>query len=311
MHGNMGGCLGGFLIKFSFLMSELRRRNVVKNALLYLATSWLLLQTAEVLFPALRIETWAFPLLIGLLTLFFLPALIFSWVYELTPEGLKLEKEIDKSAQDEDGSQDKIASGIKIDRVIVVLLMVAISAVAFDRLVPETMAVNLGDEGEAGGKSRDGLISAQSVHEGAPVPEDGSIAVLSFTTFGDEPGTESYGDSVSEQVLNLLAHTQDLKVRSRSSSFVFRGQNLSTLQLGQALDVANLVEGSVHYFDGQIRITAQLVDTASDRILWSETYDRPLANLLHVQSQIAAEIAAAVKKTLLTGAQASLSCKQF
>jgi TolB-like protein len=164
------------------------------------------------------------------------------------------------------------------------------------------MAVNLGDEGEAGGKSRDGLISAQSVHEGAPVPEDGSIAVLSFTTFGDEPGTESYGDSVSEQVLNLLAHTQDLKVRSRSSSFVFRGQNLSTLQLGQALDVANLVEGSVHYFDGQIRITAQLVDTASDRML---------ANLLHVQSQIAAEIAAAVKKTLLTGAQASLSCKQF
>ena len=92
---------------------------------------------------------------------------------------------------------------------------------------------------------------------------------------------------------------------------MFRGQNLSTLHLGQALDVANLVEGSVQYFDGQIRITAQLVDTASDRILWSETYDRPLANLLNVQSQIAAEIAAAVKKTLLTGAQASLSCKQF
>jgi hypothetical protein len=146
-------------------MSELRRRNVVKNALLYLATSWLLLQTAELLFPALRIETWAFPMLIGLLTLFFFPALIFSWVYELTADGLKLEKEIDKSAQGEDGSQDKIASGIKIDRVIVVLLIVAIAAVAFDRLVPETMAVNLGDEGEAGGKSRDGLISAQKARQ--------------------------------------------------------------------------------------------------------------------------------------------------
>lgn len=290
VHGIVSGCLGGFPIKFTFLMSELRRRHVVKNALLYLATSWLLLQTADVLFPALRIESWAFPLLIGLLTLFFVPALIFSWIYEMTPEGLNLEKNVE-----EHGSQEKTTSGIKIDKVVAVLLVIAIAAVVVDRLVPESVAPSLGLKAAADRKPPDGPAPAQSV------AEVGSIAVLSFINVGDEPGAESFGDGISEQVLTLLAHTHELKVTSRSSSFALTGQNLNTHQLGDALDVANLVEGSVHYFDGQIRITAQLVDTACDRILWSETYDSPLINELIVQGHIAAEIAAAVKTTLLAG----------
>ena len=283
-------------------MSELRRRHVVKNALLYLATSWLLLQTADILFPFLRVEVWALPLLIGLLTLFFVPAMIFSWVYEMTPEGLKLEKQV------EHDSPQMIASGIKIQKVVIVLLVLTIVIVVLDRLVPETSAIDIGSEGGAG-KNSDGVASAQSVTEGPPVPADRSIAILSFINVSYEPVNESFGDSISEQVLNLLARTHELQVTSRTSAFTYKDKNLTTRQLGQALNVANLLEGSVHYFDDQVRITTQLINTSSDRILWSETYDKPLLSVLVVQDQIAAEIVAAIKATLLTdGLLHELTC---
>jgi TolB-like protein len=226
--------------------------------------------------------------------LFFVPALIFSWVYEMTSEGLRPEREVEYN------SPEMINSGLKINKVVAVLLVIAIATVAADRLLPESSAIVDGSEGAAD-KELNCLVSVQSMTEGEPVPADRSIAVLSFMNFSDEPGAESFGDSISEQVLIHLAHTKDLQVTSRSSAFAFKDQNLNTGQLRQALNVANLVEGSVHYSEGQIRITAQLIDTSSDRILWSETYDRPLVNVLILQGQIAAEIVKAVKTVLHTG----------
>ena len=294
---------GGLPIKLSILLSELRRRHVVKTALLYLATSWLLLQTADLLFPALRIEHWAFPLLLGLLLLFFVPALIFSWVYEMTPAGLKLEKDVDHS------SVEMITSGIKINKVIAVLLVIAIGTVAVDRLVPETVArANGGADGAD--QSLDSLANGPTVTVGPPLPTDLSIAVLSFINVSDGPGAESFGDSIAEQVMNLLADIKDLRVTSRSSAFAYRDEELNARQMGQALNVANILEGSFHYFDDQVRITAELIDTRSDRILWSAAYDRPLANVLVVQDEIAAKIVDAVKETLLTGSLlAEVTCQ--
>lgn len=284
---------GGLPIKFS-LLYELRRRHVVKNALLYVVTSWLLLQAADVLFPALRIEDWAFPLLLGLLLLFFVPALIFSWVYEMTPTGLKLEKDV------EHDSSEMIASGIKINKVIAVLLAIAIGAVAVDRLIPENVAPGSYLEGGPD-KNSVSLEKALQVNEVLPLPLDRSIAVLSFVNLSDGPGAESFGDSIAEQVMNLLAHVNEFRVTSRSSAFAYKNQNLDSRQIGKALNVANILEGSFNYVDSQIRITTELIETSSDRILWSETYDRPLVNTLSVQDEIAAEIVGAVKATLLAG----------
>jgi adenylate cyclase len=285
-------------------LSELRRRHVVKNALLYIVTSWLLLQAADILFPALRIEGWAFPLLLGLLLLFFVPALIFSWVYEMTPTGLKLEKDV------EHHSPEMISSGIKINKVIAVLLVIAISVVVFDRLLPETVLPVSARAGEAQ-QVPEGLTMAPSLADVTPLPAVRSVAVLSFIDLSDGPGSESFGDSIAEQVLNLLAHTDELQVSSRSSAFVYKGRRINARQIGQLLNVANIVEGSVHFFDGQVRVTAELIDTSSDRILWSGTYDRPMLNVLDVQAEIAAEIVCSVKAVLLTDEpRAKVSCSK-
>jgi TolB-like protein len=285
--------LGVLPIKFS-LLSELRRRHVVKNALLYVVTSWLLLQAGDLLFPALQVEAWAFPLLLSLLLLFFVPALIFSWVYEMTPAGLKLEKDV------EHDSPEMISSGIKINKVIAVLLVIAIGVVVVDRLVPETVVFDLG-RGGAADPARVGLAAVPPVADEMPLPTDRSIAVLSFMDLSNGPGAESLGDGIAEQVLNLLAKKDELQVTSRSSAFAYKGQRANMRQMRQALNVANILEGSVHYFDGHVRITAELIDTKSDRVLWSETYDRSMIDVLVVQQEIAAEIARAVAAALLTG----------
>ena len=282
-------------IRLSKLTTELRRRHVVKVALLYLATSWLLLQTADVLFPALRVEPWAFPLLLGLLLLFFVPALIFSWIYEMTPEGLKPQRDLD-----DHGSSEMITTGTKLNRVIVVLLVIAISTVAVDRLLPKTVTH---ENGDAAGpdQSFDSRAHRPAVTAESPLPADLSIAVLSFINVSDGPGAELFGDRIAERVMNLLADTGDFQVTSRSSAFEYRNEELNTLQMGQALNVANILEGSFHYFDDQIRVTAELIDSRTDQILWSEAYDRPLSSMLVVQDEIAAEIVDAVNATLLTG----------
>ena len=271
---------------------------------MYVVTSWLLLQAADVIFPVLRAEDWAFPLLLGLLVLFFVPALIFSWVYEMTPSGLKLEKDV------EHDSLEMISSGIKINKVIAVLLVIAISAVALDRFVPETAALDNGREGRAN-HILDSLAKPPSGADGPPRPADRSIAVLSFINVSDGPGAESFGDSIAEQILNLLVQIDELRVTSRSSAFALKDQKVSARQMGLSLNAAYVLEGSVHYFDGQIRITAELIDTSSDRILWSEVLNRPLVDILVVQEEIAAEIVCGVKATLLTGGPlAIVSCSK-
>lgn len=271
---------------------------------MYVVTSWLLLQAADVIFPVLRAEEWAFPLLLGLLVLFFVPALIFSWVYEMTPSGLKLEKDV------EHDSLEMISSGLKINKVVAVLLVIAISTVALDRLLPETAALDNGREGGAD-HILDSLAKSPSGTDGPPRPADRTIAVLSFINVSDGPGAESFGDSIAEQILNLLVHVDELRVTSRSSAFAFKDLKVSTQQIGQSLNVAYVLEGSVHFFDGQIRITAELIDTSSDQIVWSEVYDRPLVNVLVVQQEIGVEIVCAVKAVLLTSEPlAKVSCSK-
>jgi len=248
---------------------ELKRRNVVKIAVLYLVGSWLILQIADVLFPNLGAPAWAFALVLGLLIIFFVPALVIAWVYELTPDGLKKEKDI---ARNESITP---ATGRKINALIVVLLVLAIAAVVADRLVPESAVIEA-----------DELPSL-------------SIAVLPFADMSPQKDQEYFTDGISEELLNLLARVPDFRVAGRTSSFAFKGKNQDLREIGEQLNVSTVLEGSVRKDGDRIRVTAQLVKTGDGFHMWSDTYDRKLENIFALQDDIARQVVAALKDTLL------------
>jgi len=271
---------------------ELKRRNVVKVAVLYVVASWLILQVADVLFPNLGAPAWTFGFVLGLLVLFFVPALVFAWVYEMTPEGLKREKDVDRS------ESITARTGHKINILIIVLLVLAIGSVVLDRLIPATAPVaespiaEVADDAEAVDPAR--LAAAKF----APAP-DRTIAVLPFVNMSDDASNEFFSDGISEELLNLLAKVPELKVTSRSSAFAFKGERIDIPDVAQKLHVAHILEGSVRKAGNQVRITAQLIDARSDTHVWSETYDRTLDNIFAVQDEIAAEVVSQLKVTLL------------
>lgn len=265
----------------SFL-EELKRRNVVRMAVLYGAASWLILQISDVLFDQLGVPGWAFRLVLGLLILGFPVALILSWVFELTPGGLKREREIDR--------QHSITqqTGRKINNLIVVLLVLAIGGLIADRLIPEKQTAMQETAG----------ASAAAVN---PPENNLSIAVLPFVNMSGDAENEYFSDGLSEELLNTLVQIPALKVTGRTSSFAFKGQNLDLREVGERLNVANVLEGSVRKAANRVRITAQLVKTADGYHLWSETFDRNLDDIFAIQAEIAQKVAQALSVTLLGG----------
>ncbi len=284
---------------------ELKRRNVVKVAVVYLISSWLLLQVTDVLSSLLPVPEWAGSLVVMLLVLGFFPAIIFSWVYEMTPEGLKREKEIDRS--------QSITShtGRKINILIVTLLVLAIAAVAVDRLIPEGERVASGSAG--GGVSDEGGGIEAVVDETleleadpaslaagkfAPAPER-SIAVLPFVNMSGSQENEYFSDGLTEELLNVLAKMDGLRVAARTSSFRFKGEVGDPAEIGRTLNVNHLLEGSVRQSGDRIRITAQLINAGDGYHLWSETYDRTLDDVFAIQDEISKSVASALQVKLL------------
>jgi TolB-like protein/Tfp pilus assembly protein PilF len=275
----------------SFIV-EIKRRNVAKVAVLYLIASWLLLQVTDVLASLLPVPEWAGSLVVMLLLLGFVPVLIFSWVYEMTPEGLKKEKDIDRS--------QSVApqTGRKINVLIIVLLVLAIAAVAVDRLIPETTRV--ADIAAEEKSAQDESIDAdQQAVTGSTVASEHSIAVLPFVNMSSDEEQEYFSDGLSEELLNLLAKIPDLQVAARTSSFSLKGKELQMSEVGKILKVAHVLEGSVRKSGNQVRITAQLIHAADGYHLWSETYDRRLDDIFAIQDEIAAEVVDQLKITLL------------
>jgi hypothetical protein len=213
------------------VFEELNRRNVAKVAVLYVVASWLIPQIAEVGVSLLGLPDWIGKTVFLLLALGFPLVLIFSWVYEMTPEGLKKEKDIDRS------QSITPETGRKINVLIIVMLALAIGAVVVDRLMPETETVvemPLGEEG-TGSPELTGTNSAP----------DNSIAVLPFVNMSDDASNEYFSDGLSEELLNLLAKIPELRVTSRSSAFAFKGEKINIPVIAQKLNVAHVLEGSV------------------------------------------------------------------
>ena len=244
---------------------ELKRRNVVRVAIAYAVVSWLLLQVADVVLDNIEAPTWVFQAVLLLLVIGFPVAIIFAWAFELTPEGLKKEKDVDS------GQSITHITGRKIDYLVIVALVLALGFFAVDKFATKP---------------------------GTAETADRSIAVLAFTDLSPQGDQEYFSDGISEELLNVLAKIPGLRVAARTSSFQFKGQNRDVIDIGEQLNVALVLEGSVRKAGLQIRITAQLVDASNGFHLWSETYDRELANIFAVQDEISAAIVNALKEHL-------------
>ena len=265
------------------IIAELKRRNVLRVAALYLVAAWVLLQVGDLLFGLLDLPAWSNKLLFAGLVLGFVPALIFSWVYELTPEGLKREHEVERNAS------TTAETARKLDLIVVGLLVIAIVVVAVQRFMPRTAPVPAATVATSG---------SSSVEMPAPAAAK-SIAVLPFADMSAGKDQEYFADGLSEELLNLLAKLPELRVIGRTSSFQFKGRNEDLRVIGEKLNVVHVLEGSVRKSGNKVRITAQLIKAADGSHLWSETYDRTLDDIFAVQDDIAGEVVKALKLTLL------------
>lgn len=261
------------------VFAELKRRNVARIAVLYVVTSWAILRSAGVLFGVLDVPTWAGKLVLVLLVLGFPVALVLSWIYEITPDGLRRFEGAQAS-----GSA-AAATRRKLDIAIGVLAAIAIGTIAVDRLMPERAAPVAVPAPAAPAQDR---VTADAR----------SIAVLPFMDMSQSRDQEYFADGLSEELMTVLARIEDLRVVGRTSSFQYKGRDEDLRAIGESLGVAHLLEGSVRKSGDSLRITAQLIRAADGSQLWSEIYDRKVDDIFVLQDEIAAAVAGALKVRL-------------
>ncbi len=273
------------------LFSELKRRNLFRIAALYLVGGWIILQVADVLFGLLEVPGWSLRLVAGLLALGFPVALVFAWVYEMTPEGLKPAQTVSPEQSITSETARKLNTVITVSLVVAVLLLIG------DRVLQR-------DANTAAVTTR--AVSTETLAEPTTdndAPQKQSVAVLPFVDMSPAKDQEYFTDGLTENLLNGLAQVPGLQVAGRTSSFAFKGKNEDLRSVGQQLGVANILEGSVQKSGERIRITAQLVNADNGFHLWSQTFDRTLEDIFAVQDEIAGEVTKALKVALL-GAEA-------
>jgi len=251
------------------LFGELSRRNVFRVGIAYGVASWVLLQFVDVISPILELPLWAPKLIFLILVIGLVPALIFAWAFEITPDGIKKESEVDRSGS--------IAphTGRKLNIVIIGSLVVAVGLLVMDRQFSDpAQAIAISDT-------------------------ERSIAVLPFVNMSSDEEQEFFSDGITEEILNSLASEKSLKVAGRTSSFAFKGKNEDLRRIGEALGVDHILEGSVRKAGTRVRITAQLIQVDTGFHLWSETYERELTDVFAIQDEIANEILKQLRSQLL------------
>jgi len=276
------------------LFAELRRRNVFKAGAAYLALGWVVVQITATLVPALNLPSSLVPIVTWIGVIGFPFVIMFSWVYELTPEGLRREREVDRSA-----SITHITSR-RLDYIIIGLMVLAIGLFAFVNFGSHSVEPPTATrEAQTPAVSSASTASAASA---APAASDNSIAVLPFVNMSSDKEQEYFSDGISEELLNLLAKIPQLQVTARTSSFAFKGEKIGIAEVARQLHVAHVLEGSVRKSGNAVRITAQLINAVTDTHLWSETYDRKLDDIFAIQDEIAADVVKQLKVTLLGAA---------
>ncbi len=267
------------------LFDELKRRNVFKVGAAYVVMAWLLAQGVDVFLENFGAPDWVIKTTLLLLVAGFPLALFFAWAFELTPEGIKKEKDVDRS------QSITHETGRKLDFVIIGILLLALTYFAIDKFVP-------GDD-RPGVTGEDAVSVEQQASSAAAEAGTKSIAVLPFVNMSEDAGNEFFSDGISEEILNALAKVHDLKVAGRTSSFAFKGQNQDLRVIGEALGVDHILEGSVRKAGNTVRVTAQLIQVDDGFHLWSESYDRELNDIFAIQDEIAGAILEQLKTHLI------------
>jgi TolB-like protein/Flp pilus assembly protein TadD len=247
--------------------SELKRRNVYKVAVAYVVVFWLLIQAASIFLPTFDAPPWAMKVFIALLVLCFPIVIILSWAFEITPEGIKLESEIDPKK-----SISK-KTGRKIVGLTIAVAIVAVGLMIFQLIRPQLAAKN-----QVAGASTTSIPAK-------------SIAVLPFDNLSRDPDNAYFCEGVQDEILTRLAKVADLKVISRTSTQQFKSAPDNLTQIAKQLGVAHILEGSVQKAGDQVRVNVQLVNGLNDAHLWADTYDRKLNDIFAVESEIAKTIA--------------------
>jgi len=255
--------------------AELKRRNVYKVAVAYAVVAWLLIQAASILFPTFEAPPWVMKIFVAIILLGFPAALVLSWAFEITPEGIKLESEV---APNESMTRK---TGRKIVAVTAVLAVIAAGLFVFQYV-----------------RSK----SATSVSAETPIVTGKSIAVLPFDNLSRDPDNAYFCEGVQDEILTRLAKVADLKVISRTSTQHFKSAPDNLPQIARQLGVAHIVEGSVQKSNDQVRVNVQLINAMTDAHLWAETYDRKLTDIFTVESEIAKTIADTLQARL-TGSE--------
>jgi TolB-like protein/Tfp pilus assembly protein PilF len=259
------------------LIVELRRRNVFRVAAAYLVVGWLLTEVLTTILPTLGAPDWTSRAVILMFAFGFVPAVVLSWIYELTPEGVKREHEVVR----DDSITPHTAK--KLDYVTIVAVVVGIIFFAtFSAQQNEEIAVS----------DQQFIINEATI-------SDASVAVLPFVNMSNDQENEYFSDGLTETLLHMLAQVPDLKVAARTSSFSFKGANKTIQEIAQSLQVAHVLEGSVQRDGDRVRITAQLIRASDGFHLWSENYDRTLDDIFGIQDEIAEKVGGALTVSLL------------
>ena len=208
------------------LFNELKRRNVFRVGIAYVVSAWLLMQVADIMLDAFELPEMAMRLIIVMLAIGLPVVLAAAWAYELTPDGIMREKEVDRS------QSTAPQTGKKLNNLIFSVMALAIAYFAYDKFMPSQ---------SVGGA----LGEATSWSASGPGQEHPTIAVLPFVNMSSDPEQEYFSDGISEEILNVLAQVRGLRVAGRTSSFAFKGRNEDLRQIGDALGVEHILEGSV------------------------------------------------------------------
>ena len=293
------------------LFEELKRRNVFRVGIAYLVLGWVLLQVVGVVVPILQLPDWVARFVLLMLLIGFPLILIFAWAFELTPEGIRREKDVDRS------KSVTSQTGRKLDRVIIGCLTLAVVLLLADRFWDKgKVEMGSAEMGSEPFSDKVAQVSAAEREKGSdpisgsltPVESaEISVAVLPFVNMSDDASNEYFSDGISEELLNVLVRVEGLRVPSRTSSFSFKGSDKNIAEIGKELKVDHVLEGSVRKAGDRIRVTAQLIDVNTDTHLWSETYTRKVDDIFAVQDEIAQAIVSALKVTLSGTEQSSLA----
>lgn len=266
-------------MNFTNYIKELKRRNVFKSALAYVVVSWVIIQVMSIILPTIEAPAFVMKLLLVVLIIGFPLWIVFAWVYEITPDGIK--KTI--SIKNDESITPKTNN--RLNKIIIVSLGVAIVLLSINLFNGNKINIQ-------GVSSSEESVDVISI-------DDKSIAVLAFTDMSQDKDQEYFSDGISEEILNLLAKIPDLKVISRTSSFSFKNKEVTTNEIANTLKVNHVLEGSIRKSGNTFRITAKLIDVLTSSQIWSETYDRPMNDIFKIQDEIASNVSEQLQLRIL------------